>query len=734
MTDELRNVLDEDEYEDIMEEQDNDENAAQEQNSLIDEWREDGQMTFDTDEFRIVLNDAWHERKGIRAELVGDCKTNDFAEFPSKVKISERGVKSFAGTLCDLNDRGTDEKIDVWKTILRNKAVIAKAALEGSDDDDSDDPYEELDEDFKDFLVDVYRFDGQPRLGDLREEYDDIREYIKDNDYVFNSGVKIILTEEGEEAAEHFLGYRSPRDVDEEEEAERHLETRPLKFYLDVFDEVHKGDNYLKIWELVSALSANISDHQIHSWAVGQSGKGKTHIKKCLLDFLPDECYVEPSDYSPKAMYYKTKKEGSDVFKNKLVFVDEAESNDSDDMLPLLRKLTGNGDDDTNYESVEDQEMLKMSIEKPITVWFTSVETINDEQLKNRFILTNPDTSSELDEAVNNFQQQRLHRGESLSLTPVDTPILREMIHKIWTETRDYDVVIPFWIGWKQSFNRRLYPSFAALLKIITKINYKKRRIENGRLVATIADFELASDIWNELIETTVAQVDKEALRLMKALPENRNEAVRGATIAEELKGFNTNKVYEKAESLLDTEELGLINMEKPETGNQWRYWAGEDRDKISNPQPSLQDSEETIEEVLGPTPVDATDELKQYVYDTEIWVTEHLNNGYLNYSEGGDNDNVETVQGKDEDGPTFEDQTTDEETEGNIGGGDDTNTVKSLEGQIIDFVEQENHPRYQDVLDHLDNFDTGEVETAIDELLNDGKIYETSPNRIDVV
>ncbi|WP_216644190.1 hypothetical protein, partial [Shigella sonnei] len=58
----------------------------------------------------------------------------------------------------------------------------------------------------------------------------------------------------------------------------------------------------------------------------------------------------------------------------------------------------------------QESHTLRLNVDS-LTVWFTSVETVNDEQLKNRFVLTNPDSSSDLDETIFNHQQKHLHAG-----------------------------------------------------------------------------------------------------------------------------------------------------------------------------------------------------------------------------------------------------------------------------------------------------------------------------------
>lgn len=356
---------------------------------------------------------------------------------------------------------------------------------------------------------------------------------------------------------------------------------------------------------------------------VHNSGSGKSHIKRAIIKFLPHGAFEAPNSMTPKAMLYKTQKEGSDYYKGKLLFLDEAEGYDSDDAVVLLRGLTDPDEDAFEHEIVKDQEHHILEIQKPVTVWFTSVESIKDEQLKNRFILTNPDGSEELDNIVFEHQQINLHTGQELGKPPAEAAVVKEIIAKIRSNTAGLTPIVPFKVDWKQKFNRRLYPYFVTLMEIIAKINHQNRVIKDNYIYVTKADFRTAAVVWSSLIDTTIAQTDTEALKLIMELPNDKREAMRTSELANRLDGFNTDKVRRKADSLRQTEELQLINAEKE--GGIWEYWAGRDRDRLVNPEPDIVADEDTMTEILEKSEKGADQLILQSVFDAEVPVYDRL-------------------------------------------------------------------------------------------------------------
>jgi len=577
----------------------------------------------DTRNFNIKVEEPEETQDGgVKARIIAKPLGEEETGYGEKIKIKGRSCSEYANNIQDMFQLSEEEQNDLKTDIMRLKNEIRdhaeQAELEDEfEDDGQDNIYPVMQELMAagDVLPAEALEDEFPEVRMLADEYDD---------WLVQYTGNIEVTDEGKQALREHLGMEA-FEGDPEAEAQAQLEDDPFRYYLDSFNKIHKGDHLLKIWELISALSATCSERQIHSWAVGPSGKGKSHLKRELLKFLPPEAYEQKESFSPKALQYKSTKEGAGFLDNQLVYFDEVGEDDVENAIELMRLMTDQDQDVITHETVRDQEILTIPLEVGnITVWFTSVETIQDEQLKNRFILTNPDASSAQDKTVNEHQQNILNFGGDLDFTPKEAPVVQRMVRDLRTNTPDFKPIVPFKIDWKQEFNRRLYPFFYTLMGMIAKVHYKNRETKDGYIFVTKADFELAKLIWGKLIDTTVAQTDEQSIALLKQLPESESDALTRRELHLRLDGFSTNKVAETCDKLEETEELQLINT-KYDEGKYW-HWAGADMEKLVDNQPEPIDlNRESVKEMIQEAGVEPTDAILDNIFDAEIKVTEFL-------------------------------------------------------------------------------------------------------------
>lgn len=594
----------------------------------------------ETEHFKITIKKMNNDPSdgSLRAVIEANHKNKeDIPAYDQEIKYTGHSVNRFASDVVEINGEqdNDDLKSELKTEILKHKQKtqeLAEKRQERLQNQVSNFNETEPDDQLEEVLADIYRNDGPITLEDISEQHSNIRTLVDNNqELIIRNGQQLLLTEKGQQQAEEILGF-DQFEGNVNQEAEKQLKDDPLDYYLTAFNKTHKGDHLLKIWELVSALSSTLSERKIHSWAVGASGSGKSHIKRQLVEhLLPEEMYRKMNSVSPKALLYETEKQGPDVLNNQLVFFDEVD--DLEEVVTLLRSITDQDEDRIDHTMVRDQEAYTLSLNVDnITVWFTSVETINDEQLKNRFILTNPDGSSDLDEKVFNHQLENLHIGSSPDSEPTEAPVVREMVKQIRKDTEGLTPIIPFKVNWKQKFNRRLYPYFVTLMGTLAKIHYKNRVVKNGNIYVTQSDFELASLIWDRIIDTTVAQTDDESLRLLEKLPDNRGKAVTSAELQMRMNGFSTNKVRDKIEALQETEELNLVNSDM-ESG-QYIYWAGEDREKLVDNVPEIVINRDIAEDMLTKAGVDADEEIIDNITGIEIPVYEDLVQRFESYQE----------------------------------------------------------------------------------------------------
>ena len=582
----------------------------------------------DTDSFNIkVTKPEQKEDGGARARINVKPLGSDEEGYDEDINLTARAASEFSNNIQELFELTDDERDELKTEIMKLKNPVRDKASVTPDREQDGSEQSKQEEEFYNMLHKVLKNDREMDRKKLKDDHDiEILDRLDpEDDLIFQVEGNVTLTDEGAQEVRDYLGFES-FDGDPVAKAEEQLEDNPLRYYLDAFNRIHKGDHLLKIWELISALSAKCADRQIHSWAVGPSGKGKSHLKRQLLKFLPNNAYIQKESFSPKALQYKTNSNPSDFMDNKLVYFDEVGEN-IENAIELIRLLTDQDKDEITHEAVKDQEVITLNMDTGnITVWFTSVETIQDEQLKNRFILTNPDASAAQDETVNEHQQEILNRGGDLDMMPKEAPVVQRMVSTLREEAPDLQPIVPFKIEWKQKFNRRLYPFFYTLMGMVAKIHHRNREVRGNMIFVTKADFELSKLIWGTLIDTTVAQTDEQSIELLRELPESRANALTRDELRTRISGFTTRKVKETTEKLEETEELQLINTDYD--GENFIHWAGEDVKKLIDNKPEIESLDrETVEDMIEKTgvPVEEEQEIVDSIFNSEIPVIDYL-------------------------------------------------------------------------------------------------------------
>jgi hypothetical protein len=666
-----------------------------------------------TENFKFIVEDPEEvEKNDLKARIHSKPVGSDEQFYEERIKLSSHSASTYANTAADifeLDDQQTTElKTEILK--LKNDArdhAVKSGEVKSETEEKIEEKYFEM--------LEYILMEGAENELPLEEVQEKIEKPTNLMDTVNPSYDEVVLvngsmmvTEKGRQELRKHLGFEE-FDGDPEAEAQKQLKDNPLRYYLDSFNKIHKGDHLLKIWEFTSALSSRCADRQIHSWAVGPSGAGKSHLKRRLLDYLPPTAYERKESFSPKALQYKSKKEGSGFLNNKLVYFDEVGGDDVENAIELMRLMTDQDQDEITHETVKDQEIITIAMDvDAITVWFTSVETVQDEQLKNRFILTNPDSSSAQDQTVNQHQQEILNKGGDLDFVPKEAIVVQRMVKDLRENTSEYKPIVPFKINWKQEFNRRLYPFFYTLMGLIAKIHYKNRVTKDGYIFVTEADFKLAKLIWGELIDTTVAQTDEKSIELLRELPDSRDEAVDRQQLRLRLSGFSTNKVKETCDKLEETEELQLINTDYEE--GKYVHWAGKDVEKLVDNEPEIrQFDEDTVKHILQESGVEPDQEILNNVFNAEIPVYNYLKQ------------KLEEKKQQREQGDGFDVEITEEEEEAlkqmnEMGWDVDINGLEQMHDGDINFVEKASQLEEKGVI-RLDGANMPTPKAKLDEL-----------------
>jgi len=301
---------------------------------------------------------------------------------------------------------------------------------------------------------------------------------------------------------------------------------------------------------------------------IGKSAMGKSHLKYTIIQILPAELYEVFTSASPLSLFYYVRKYGENALDGVLLYIDEVEA--SKYALPMLRSLTSQTNILPRHLSVYEANLVDIKIVGGRAVWFTSVKTFGSQQIKNRFIHTNPDESIRQDDRVFILQDE-LHRKE-IEVPQEPFEVAKALTQTIVRETETLKVKIPYAIRWPFKERRFLYPVFLAFIRVIVKTRFKKRRIEGEYLIAEPEDFETAKKLWKSFEKTIMRRVSPSAQSILENLLDDPILAKTHAEIGETTP-ISTRHIQRLCEELL---EEGLINAQKrsAEKGRPaWEYW-----------------------------------------------------------------------------------------------------------------------------------------------------------------
>lgn len=263
----------------------------------------------------------------------------------------------------------------------------------------------------------------------------------------------------------------------------------PFQFVLDIWQKRHVGDTNIGENCLCSVITSQIlnSKRGLHIKPSGESGKGKSDAIECFLELLPIGSYITGS-ISAKALFYdKSLKPGT------LIYSDDASF--TEDVISTIKQSTSKFQNQTIHRTVVNGESQNFTIPERVTFWFSAVEGMDDDQLANRFLHADVDSSREQDERVHQHQKDSEAWYESDIVEP-DVEVCRCIFTMLFSEF--YRVKIPYIdaITWNNTENRRNFDKFKDVIRAVTAYNCRKRKVFEGFLMATPEDFERALTIY----------------------------------------------------------------------------------------------------------------------------------------------------------------------------------------------------------------------------------------------
>jgi hypothetical protein len=305
-----------------------------------------------------------------------------------------------------------------------------------------------------------------------------------------------------------------------------------LKFLVQQAQRNHIGDTDVIKHLLASIASTNsLTSAGIQPELNGEKGHGKTDAVKAVFHLIPDKWKLAAS-ISAKALYYHSLAAGS------IIFSDDVEW--SPDLIATVKRSMGDFQNpQTHFTLDKNRNPLPHSMPARLVWWLSSVESVADDQLKDRQYSLDIDDSVDHAKKVSSYL--RKSRAQKIMRFSVDWrfEVARCIIEKIKSH-EPFKVVIDCAeaADWKVHGDHRTQNKFWDLVEAFAILRYKQRHIdEDGWLHATIEDFNEAKTIFMRRKVNHATHLTNAQTKIVKSISALQKE-VEGATqarIAEDL-------------------------------------------------------------------------------------------------------------------------------------------------------------------------------------------------------
>jgi len=265
-----------------------------------------------------------------------------------------------------------------------------------------------------------------------------------------------------------------------------------LKFLVIQAQKNHIGDRDVLLHLLASVACTNsLTSAGIQPELNGEKGKGKTDAVRAVFHLIPDRWKLSAS-ISAKALYYH-----KDLLPGSIIFSDDVQW--SEDLISTVKRSMGSFQEpQTHFTLDANRNPLPHVMPQRLVWWLSSVESVADDQLKDRQYSLDIDEGKEHAREVSDFL--RCSRSEKRIRFSLDRgiEIAREIISQI-KEHEPFKVVIDCakFADWKVTDDHRTQNKFWDLVEAFAILRFKQRYIdEDGWLHATKEDFETARAIF----------------------------------------------------------------------------------------------------------------------------------------------------------------------------------------------------------------------------------------------
>lgn len=306
-----------------------------------------------------------------------------------------------------------------------------------------------------------------------------------------------------------------------------------LKFLVRQAQKNHIGDTDIIKHLLASIACTNsLTSAGIQPELNGPKGHGKTDAVKAVFHMIPDDWKLSAS-ISAKALYYhKNLRPGSVIFSDDVQW--------SEDLISTVKRSMGSFQEPQTHFTLDAQRNpLPHAMPPRLVWWLSSVESVADDQLKDRQYSLDIDEGAKHSEKVSDYLRKSRSQKKVRFSIDRGIEVAREIISQIKGH-EPFRVVIDCAAAadWKVKEDHRTQNKFWDLVEAFAIIRFKQRYIdEDGWLHARKEDFHEAKAIFMRRKANHRTGLTNAQTRIVKSVIALQNEpdGATQARIAEDL-------------------------------------------------------------------------------------------------------------------------------------------------------------------------------------------------------
>jgi len=313
----------------------------------------------------------------------------------------------------------------------------------------------------------------------------------------------------------------------------------PLAYLLDVFHREHVGDRVVAECLVLSVASQSVENTRgLHVAISGNSGKGKTHACRAMLNLLPAQFRLKGT-VSDKALYYHPIRAGTVLLFDDVTL--------SEDLQEVLKSATASFREPIEHRTLtSDRQVRVCTIPERCVWWLAKVELAGDDQVMNRMLCAWIDDSAAQDAAVLAHLKEHEARAATAGEDP-DVLVCRAMWELVKAQVLHVRVPFAPEVHFSTAQNRRNPGMLFDLIKCHARLFFLQReRDGHGSILATREDFEYARRLFIDLAGETGAQETKQTRNEAAALESIAKMGLSVFTIKQlqEVLGLSYHQVY----------------------------------------------------------------------------------------------------------------------------------------------------------------------------------------------